>query len=435
MEKSHANPGDLIEIHLTKIIYEGVLLESPETGIILLKLGTGYNIGFNKKDVLEIKVLKKFREEKKEIAEIKKDSQKPNIAMVITGGTIASKYDSRTGGVHPLTNPEELFKYYPELFEKVNVARVEVPFMKTSESMNFSDWKKIAKIVLELVNDQNIRGVIVTHGTDTLHYTSAALSFFLKNLNKPVVLTYSQRSIDRASSDANLNLKCAALAAISDIAEVMLVGHGSTNDDFCYAMPGTKVRKFHSSRRDAFKVVNSEPFAKIYSAPLGVPPNLESGGNRIEILSDYNKRNNKKVELDLKFDNEIALVKFYPGQSPDILDYYLKKKYKGLIIEATGLGHVAVNSESEYGWDLKLKEIVEKGIAICITSQCIFGRVNPYVYSNLRKLSNFGAIFLEDMLAETAFVKLGWVLGHPEWNVKEKMLENISGELNNRLKE
>jgi len=435
MEKSHVNPGDLVEIHLTKIIYEGVLLESPETGIILLKLGTGYNIGFNKKDVLEIKVLKKFREEKKEIAEIKKDSQKPNIAMVITGGTIASKYDSRTGGVHPLTNPEELFKYYPELFEKVNVARVEVPFMKTSESMNFSDWKKIAKIVLELVNDQNIRGVIVTHGTDTLHYTSAALSFFLKNLNKPVVLTYSQRSIDRASSDANLNLKCAALAAISDIAEVMLVGHGSTNDDFCYAMPGTKVRKFHSSRRDAFKVVNSEPFAKIYSAPLGVPPNLESGGNRIEILSDYNKRNNKKVELDLKFDNEIALVKFYPGQSPDILDYYLKKKYKGLIIEATGLGHVAVNSESEYGWDLKLKEIVEKGIAICITSQCIFGRVNPYVYSNLRKLSNFGAIFLEDMLAETAFVKLGWVLGHPEWNVKEKMLENISGELNNRLKE
>src|SRR3989344_7105622 len=231
--KSHAEPGDLVEVHFGKIIYEGILLESPETGIFLLKLGTGYNIGFNKKDVLEIKVLKKAGL-KTEKLEIKKSSEKPNIAMIITGGTIASKYDSRTGGVHPLTNPEELFKYYPELFEKVNVARVEVPFMKTSESMNFSDWKKIAKIVLELVNDQNIRGVIVTHGTDTLHYTSAALSFFLKNLNKPVVLTYSQRSIDRASSDANLNLKCAALAAISDIAEVMLVGHGSTNDDFCY---------------------------------------------------------------------------------------------------------------------------------------------------------------------------------------------------------
>jgi len=289
--------------------------------------------------------------------------------------------------------------------------------------MNFSDWKKIAKIVLELVNDSNIQGVIVTHGTDTLHYTSSALSFFLRNLNKPVVLTYSQRSIDRASSDANLNLKCSALAAISDIAEVMLVGHGSTNDDFCYAMPGAKVRKFHSSRRDAFKVVNAEPFAKIYP-------------NRIEILSDYNRRNNKKVELDLKFEEKVALIKFYPGQSSDILNYYFKNKYKGIIIEATGLGHLAVNSESEYGWDKKLKELVEKGVAICITSQCINGRVDSLVYSNGRKLLDAGIIFLEDMLAETALVKLGWVLGHEEWKnkIKEKMLENVSGELNDRLK-
>ncbi|MDP2672801.1 MAG: asparaginase domain-containing protein, partial [Nanoarchaeota archaeon] len=222
MKQTTANPGDLVEVHLTKTIYEGVLLESPETGIVLLKLGTGYNIGFSRKDILEIKVLKKFKEIEKKDEDIKKDSQKPSIAMVITGGTIASKYDSHTGGVHPLTNPGELFKYYPELFEKVNVARVEVPFMKASECMNFYDWKKIAKIVSEMVNDSNIQGVIVTHGTDTLHYTSAALSFFLRNLNKPVVLTYSQRSIDRASSDANLNLKCSALAAISDIAEVML---------------------------------------------------------------------------------------------------------------------------------------------------------------------------------------------------------------------
>ena len=434
--KQEAKPGDYIEIHLGKVIYEGILLESPEDekGLVLFKLNSGYNIGFNKKDIFEIKFIGKAKA-KEEKVEIKKSLDKPGIAVIITGGTIASRYDSKTGGVHPLISPTDFFKFYPELFEIVNVVKVEIPFMKWSENMDFKDWQKMAKTCEAFLKDPNIKGIIITHGTDFLHYTSATLSFFLGKVNKPVVLTYSQRSSDRASSDANLNLKCAALAAISDIAEVMLVGHGSTNDDFCYAMPGTKVRKFHSSRRDAFKVVNSEPFAKIYSAPLGVPPNLESGGNRIEILSDYNKRNNKKVELDLKFDNEIALVKFYPGQSPDILDYYLKKKYKGLIIEATGLGHVAVNSESEYGWDLKLKEIVEKGIAICITSQCIFGRVNPYVYSNLRKLSNFGAIFLEDMLAETAFVKLGWVLGHPEWNVKEKMLENISGELNNRLKE
>ena len=433
--KSTANSGDLVEIHLTKTIYEGILLESPETGIVLLKLGTGYNIGFNKKDVLEIKVLKKFREDKKKLIEIKKSSEKPNIAMIITGGTIASRYDSRTGGVHPLTSPGNLFKFYPEIFEKINISKIEVPFMKFSENMDFKDWQKLSKVIEKYLNDSNIQGVIVTHGTDTLHYTSAALSFFLRNLNKPVVLTYSQRSIDRASSDANLNLKCASLAAISDIAEVMIVGHGSTNDDFCYAMLGTKVRKLHSSRRDAFKVINSKPFAKIFPAPLGVHPSTELGDNRIEIISEYNLRDNKKkVKVDSKFEKKVALIKFYPGQDSDLLNYYLKNKYKGIVIEMTGLGQV---SES---WTAKLKEIIDKGIIVCAVSQCIYGRVDPLVYSTGRKLSKLGVIYLEDMLAETALVKLGWVLGHKEWVknknlVKEKMLENISGELNKRLEE
>ena len=272
--KTNASAGDLVEIHLSKIIYEGVLLESSESGIVLLKLDSGYNIGFNKKDILDLKLLKKSKEVKEEFS-VKKDSKKPSIAMVICGGTIASRYDPKTGAVKWLDNPENLFKFYPEMFEKVNVLKVEVPFMKGSENMDFKDWQKIAKIVEEQLNDPNIKGVIVTHGTDTLHYTSSALSFFLGKANKPVVLTYSQRSIDRASSDANLNLRCSALAAISDIAEVMIVGHASTDDNFCYAIAGTKVRKLHSSKREAFKPINRKPFAKVYP-------------NRIEILSDHN---------------------------------------------------------------------------------------------------------------------------------------------------
>ena len=421
MEKTNAKPGDLVEIHLTRIIYEGNLLESPdsEKGIVLLKLGTGYNMGFNKKDILKIKVLKKFVE-KDNSFEIKSSSEKPNVAMIITGGTIASKYDSRTGGVHPLTNPENLFKFYPELFEKVNITRVEVPFMKFSEEMNYKDWQKIAICCEKLLNDSNIKGVIITHGTDFLHYTSSALSFFLRNLNKPVVLTYSQRSIDRASSDANLNLQCSALAGISDIAEVMIVGHANSDDDFCYAMPGTKVRKLHTSRRDAFKVVNGNPFAKIYP-------------DRIEMNSEYKLRDNsKKVKVDKKFEEKVALVKFYPGQGPEILDYYLKNKFKGIVIEMSGLGHVSVD------WIKKIKELSDKGMIICGVSQCINGRVDSMVYSTGRKLLEAGVIYLEDMLTETAFVKLGWVLGHDEWNkdrkiVHEKMLHNFSGELTKRL--
>ena len=416
--KTNASAGDLVEIHLSKIIYEGVLLESSESGIVLLKLDSGYNIGFNKKDILDLKLLKKSKEVKEEFS-VKKDSKKPNIAMVICGGTIASRYDPKTGAVKWLDGPENLFKFYPEMFEKVNVSKVEIPFMKGSENMDFKDWQKIAKIVEKQLNDPNIKGVIVTHGTDTLHYTSAALSFFLGKVNKPVVLTYSQRSIDRASSDANLNLRCSALAAISDIAEVMIVGHASTDDNFCYALAGTKVRKMHSSKREAFKPINRKPFAKIYP-------------DRIEILSDHNLRNKNKIKLDFRFEEKIALLKFYPGQDPDILDYYLKNKYKGLIIEMVGLGHVATK-EARLSWTKKLKEVIDKGLIVCAASQTIYGRLDGLVYSTGRELIDTGIIYLEDMLSETAFVKLGFVLGHKNWNAREKMLENFSWEINNRL--
>jgi len=425
--KSSAEPGDYVEIHLTKIIYEGILLEVPksEKGIVLLKLGSGYNIGFNKKDITEIKVLKKGIEKKEEI-EIKKDREKQNIALIITGGTIAARLNPLKGGVDWLTNPESLFKFYPELFEKVNVLKVEVPFMKASEDMDFRDWQKIARIAAKLLNDSNIKGIIITHGTDFLHYTSAALSFMLGKLNKPVVLTYSQRSIDRASSDANLNLQCSALAAISDIAEVMLVGHASQNDDFCYAMLGTKVRKLHTSRRDAFRIINGKPIAKIYP-------------ERIEILREHKMRNKINVKTDVKFEEKVALVKIYPGQNPDILNYYLKNKYKGIILEMSGLGH-APTMRARKGWTRKLKEVIGRGVVVCAASQTIYGRLDPLVYSNGREILETGVIYLEDMLSETALIKLGWVLGHKEWakskeKVKAKMLENFAGELNKRLEE
>src|SRR3989344_2707669 len=427
---SRIKPGDYVEVHLMKIIYEGVLLESPENekGILILKLDSGYNIGFNKKDISEIKLKKSFSEKKDNI-EIKKDSKKPNVAMIITGGTISARLNPRKGGVDWLDTPESLFRFYPEIFEKVNILKIEVPFMKASEDMDFKDWKKIAKVAEKFLNDPNIKGVIITHGTDFLHYTASALSFFLGKLNKPVVMTYSQRSIDRASSDANLNLQCSALAAISDIAEVMLVGHATSNDDFCYAIPGTKVRKMHTSRRDAFKAINRKPFAKIFP-------------NQMEILSDFNNRNsgkNNKIKIDAKFEEKVALVKFYPGQEPDILDYYVKKKYKGIVLEMSGLGHVA-SSRARQGrsWIKKLRKIQSKGIVVCATSQTIYGRTDALVYSNGREILNTGVIYLEDMLSETALVKLSWVLGHKDWaknkeTVKEKMLHNFSHEINKRL--
>jgi len=241
-------------------------------------------------------------------------------------------------------------------------------------------------------------------------------------------LTYSQRSIDRASSDANLNLQSAALAAISDIAEVMVVGHSSENDDCCLAMPGTKIRKLHASRRDAFKVVNGKPFAEIYPE-----------ANKIINISGYNTRHSKKSKIDTKFEEKLALVKIYPGQDPSILDYYVKQKYKGIVLEMSGLGH-APTKRARKSWTKKLKEIQDKGIIVCGAAQTIFGRLNPLVYSNGRELLSTGIIYLEDMLAETALVKLAWVLGHEEWAknkeiVREMMLTNFTHEFSDRLEE
>jgi len=420
------NFGNLVQVERGKEIYEGILLPSPENGIFLLKLENGYNVGFNKKEVLKMKVLKKIFEKDNDF-EIKNSRDKPNVAMVILGGTISARLNPGKGGVDFIENPKDLFKYYPELFERVNISQVEVPFMKGSENMDYKDWQKIAKVVGELVNDSNISGVIVTQGTDTLHYTSSALSFFLRDLGKPVVLTFSQRSIDRGSSDATLNLISSAKIATSDFSGVVVVGHANSDDDFSYGILGTKVRKMHSSRRDAFKSINSEPVFKIFP-------------EKIEKISAYSLRDNKKkCFVDNKFEEKIALLKFYPGQDPEILDYYVKKGYKGIIIEMLGLGHVAT-SGARLSWIKKLKEIQKKGIIVCASAQTIYGRLDPLVYVTGRELIETGVIYLKDMLSETAFVKLGWVLGHKEWilsrdKVKEKMLQNIAHEFNNRLVE
>lgn len=416
--------GDYVEVSTGKRAFEGVFLEVPESenGIVLLKLDNGYNVGIKKKEITKIEIIEKRKDEVKEELILSLSEKKQNVGLIILGGTIASRYDSKTGGVSWLSNKEEFFKFYPEIFEVCNVSRVEVPFMKGSENMDSIDWKKIARTVKEFLEDKSLTGVIITQGTDTLQYTSSALSFFLRNPNKPVVLTYSQRSIDRASSDANLNLRCSAIMAISNIAEVMVVGHSSTEDDFCYAHYATRVRKLHSSKRDAFKSINSFPIAKVFL-------------DRFELISnDYNlKQIKSKFSMDNSFEDKIALLKFYPGQDPDILNYYLEKEYKGIVIEMFGLGHLAT-SESRKSWISKLKELDQKGVVVCATAQTVNGRLNPLVYSTGRELLQTGIIYLEDMLSETAFVKLGWVLGHEEWAknkeiIKEKMLTSFSHEL------
>jgi len=415
--------GDKVEILFEdKRKQEGILLESHNPGVLLLKLESGYNIGLKKDDISKIKVLEKKKIEK-EIEEKKISGKKPIIDFYLTGGTISSKLDPSTGGVKWLIDSKELFNVYPGIFEVADI-RVKSPFMKASENMDSKDWIRLAKLVGKSLNDSQVKGVIISHGTDFLHYTASALSFMLGKLNKPVVLTYSQRSSDRGSSDSRMNLICSAWMALGNVAEVMLVGHASTNDDYCYALQGNKTRKMHTSRRDTFRPINCKPIAKVWQ------------DGKIEMIrNNVNKRNKHKIIVDGKFDDKIALIKFYPGQNPDILEYYRNKGYKGIIIEMSGLGHVI--SQGKNNWIPKLRQIIKKGMFVYAASQTIYGRLDSYVYSPGRKLEEIGVVFLGDILSETAFVKLGWVLGHKDWrgsvSTRLKMLENVSGEFNERL--
>jgi len=420
MVELNFKPGDVVKFRLAREEIEARVLESSDSRVVLAKLKSGYNIGIPKGNILDCAVVEKFKDIKIK-KEIPVSAGKPAIGLIVTGGTIASKLDARTGGTAPLTDVSEFAKFYPRLFERVNVKKLSVPFMIASESMSSEHWITIAEHAKEMLNDSEIRGVVITHGSDTLHYTAAALSFFLRDLKKPVALTFSQRSIDRASSDAELNLDCAVTFALSDCAEIAIVGHATENDDYCFALRGTKVRKMHTSRRDTFKPINCHPIAKVWS-------------DRIEFLEKYCARDSGLTKLDSSFDDKIALVHFYPGQQPDILDYYLVQGYKGIVIAMTGLGHVAVGNV-KHSWESALKRVIKQGMTVCAAPQTIYGRLNPFVYSNQRILHEFGVLFLEDMLPETAFVKLGWVLGHKNWKglVREKMLENFAGEFNNLL--
>ncbi len=428
------NIGDRISITKDKKTYEGLLMPRSEIGdenCIVLKLDNGYNIGIRfegkikvekvkKQEPKEIKEEMKFEMGKEKIEKIKFDVKKPKISLVMTGGTVISRVDYRTGGVSALEKPEELLVNIPELKDFVCIKDIKTPFRKMSEDLDYRDWQKLATLVAKELDES--QGVILTHGTDTMHFTSAALSFMLKNLSKPVVLTGSQRSSDRGSSDAFMNIVCSAHAAISDIAEVGICMHATVDDHYCHFIRGTKARKLHSTRRDAFRSINEMPLAKVY-------PN-----GKIDVMNEnHKKRSDEKVVADIKFEPKIALLKSYPGSEPEILEFLVKKGYKGFVIEGTGMGHVPTLAEKS--WIPMIKKLIKDGIPVVIAPQTIYGRINTSVYSNLRTLYHeTKAIPGEDMLSEVAYVKLGWLLAHYKdiEDVRKMMLTNIAGEITER---
>ncbi|MBL7055416.1 Glu-tRNA(Gln) amidotransferase subunit GatD [Candidatus Woesearchaeota archaeon] len=424
-----SKPGDRVKVTTKDSVKEGILMPNQETSSIVIKLDSGYNVGIDNKKIEGIKIIEKYKSVKQTTKkESKKDSKKPTISILHTGGTIASKVDYRTGGVVSKFSPEEILEMFPEL---KGIANIESRLISNmfSEDMRFKHYSLICKAIEEEVKE-NVDGIILTHGTDTMGYSAAALSFALENINIPLIIVGSQRSSDRGSTDAASNLIAAAkFITGSAFAGVAVCMHENTNDSDCLIMPATKTRKIHTSRRDAFKVVNDRPIARV---------NYESG--KINFLNNYAKKSKSdKLLIKDNFEEKVGFLKCHPNMFPEQFEFF--KSYKGLIIEGTGLGQAPVGNPNEltkiHEKNLKaIENVAKSGCVVVMSSQCIFGRVHMHVYSGAIDLQKVGVISGEDMLPETAFIKLAWLLGNfKKDEVKDLVTKNLRGEINERLLE
>ena len=415
LDNANVTIGDTIKVTKEDISYEGILLDRSEDAkdaYIVIKLDSGYNVGVNIESA-SIELLEKGDKPKIgfEGEAIEKDPSKRDISIISTGGTVSSIIDYKTGAVHPKFTAEDLLRANPELLDLANYD-VKALYNILSENMKPEYWVKAAESIADDIN-AGADGIVIAHGTDTMHYTSAALSFMLKT-PVPIVVTGAQRSSDRPSTDAFLNIYNSVGAALSDIAEVTVCMHDSLNDGICALHKGTKVRKMHTSRRDTFRSIDSEPIA------------LLRDGKVQSTNLPYIKRGENDLELKTDIESKVALIKSFPGISNEIIDYHIDKGYKGLLIEGTGLGHVPDYMVKSF------ERAHDENIPVVMTSQCLYGTVNMNVYSTGRLLQDVGVISGMDMTPETAYVKLAWALGQSDdlEKVKEIIQTNIAGELN-----
>lgn len=400
--------------------FEGIILPRSETADdlhIVIKIKVGYNFGIAVEKIEEIKILgRKEAHYKIPEKEFPYHPDKPRVKLFGTGGTIASRLDYRTGAVIPAFSPGELYGSVPELADYCNL-ETEKLYGEFSENIGPEHWIGAAEAIGEEIR-KGVRGIVIGHGTDIMHHTAAALSFMIQNSPVPIVMVGSQRSSDRPSSDAALNLiHSVKTAAESDIAEILVCMFGPTSDIYGLLHRGTRVRKMHSSYRSTFRTIGEIPLATVSKEEI------------VPLSKNYKKRRtDNDVLINPVFEERVSIVYYYPNMRPDIIDSLIDNGYKGIVIAGTGLGHV---NKPMYP---ALKRAKEAGVAVYMTVQTLWGYVQMYVYETGREMMDLGVIPAANMLPEVAYVKLGWALGQTNdlEKVKEIMLTPIAGEITER---
>ena len=412
LQQKDVNVGDSIKV-ISDLTYTGILMpryETSEDSHIVLKLKSGYNIGIELDEIKDIEKISSPEEVAIKENVKKTDSALPKILLLSTGGTIASKVDYRTGAVTPALTAADLNDAVPEIAKIANID-AEVLFSEYSENLQPEHWVETAKKIQSVV-DLDYKGVIVAHGTDTMHYSSAFLSFALSGLKIPVVFVGSQRSSDRPSSDAASNLIAATrFIAQTDVNGIYVVMHHNESDETISCHLGTRVRKNHTSKRSAFETIGNDPAFLILDEKI-----IKNSRDEFFENQSFNPR--------LGIDTRVALVKYHPGYEPRQIEALIDLGFKAIIFEGTGLGHVGKTM-----YDV-IEKASTKGLFLGMTSQCIDGRVRMTVYESGRDLLELGITPLENMIPEVALVKTMWALGSSEDNdgLKKLLLENIASE-------
>lgn len=415
-------PGDRVRVERDDATHDGVMLPSSTEEHLVLKLDGGYNVAVTREqatvDVLEADVYDVESAQEvtdpsgtDEGSEITFDADLPTISLISTGGTIASTIDYRTGAVTAQFDAEDVLRAVPDLAGRANY-RGRVVANILSENATPDVWQDLARAIHEEI-EAGADGVVVMHGTDTMQFSASALAFAL-DTPVPVVFTGSQRSADRPSSDNVMNAVCAIEAAKAGCAEVLVCMHATESDDRCALHRGTRVRKNHTSRRDAFETVGRKPLGEVA---------YDGGETSVGFRREYTERGARDLAISPDLETDVELLKFTPGTSPTLLDACEGKA--GLVLEGTGLGHVHTD------WIPRLAEFVESGMVVVMTSQCIEGRVCDRVYDTGRDLLEAGVIEAEDTLPGTAKVKLMWALANSE-DPESAMQRSLAGECTER---
>ncbi len=412
--------SDVRVVNTAGSVFEGVILPRSENFDDLhfvLKLKTGYNVGIHVDRVASIEVLGyKKAVYKIPEKEFPRSPDLPNVTLLGTGGTIASRLDYRTGAVIPAFTPGELYGAVPELASIANLTTKKI-FGVFSENMGWEEYTALSRAVGEEIN-AGADGIVIGHGTDTMGHTAAILTFMVQDSPVPIVLVGSQRSSDRPSSDAALNLIHAVRpAAPGLLAEVQICMFGPTSDRYGLLHRGTRCRKMHSSYRSTFRTIGSIPLCRVSRDSFQM------------LTEDYRPRDpDRKVKIDDVYNDRITILYYYPGMRPDLVDALVEKGYRGIVIAGTGLGHV---NKPLYP---ALKRAIQQGVHVVMTVQTLWGYVQMYVYDTGRDLMDIGVVPLDNMLPETALMKLGWVLGHTDDHeeVMRMMRRTINHEITDR---